>query len=98
MATAARTKKTATRAPAAGNGAPSALDERLKRLNHSIEAAEAAAKDLRSGVEKGTGDLVRDLERTLKHARTNARRVSRAVAKDLKGGPARRPASRPKRA
>jgi hypothetical protein len=97
MATATPTKKTAARGTPAGVG-ERGLDERLERLNHSIEAAEAAAKDVRAGVEKGTRDLVRDLERTLKHARTNARRVGRAVAKDVKHRPARRRPSSAKKA
>ena len=54
------------------------------RLERSIDAAEAALKDLRAGAEKGTHDLVRDVERALKNARANARRVGKAVSKDVR--------------
>ena len=55
----------------------------MERLNRSIDAAEVAVKDLRSGVAKGSGDLVRDLERTLRHARANAQRVGKAVTRNV---------------
>lgn len=59
------------------------LEGSVERIERSIDAAEAAAKDLRTGTEKGSRDLVRDLERTLRNAKTNARRVGRAMAKDI---------------
>ena len=61
------------------------IDESLERLRTSLEAADAAVKDLRSGAGKGSRDLIRDLEQALEHARSNASRVSNAVAKDLEG-------------
>lgn len=58
-------------------------DDPMERLNRSIDAADVAVKDLRSGAAKGTRELIRDLERTLKHARTNAQRVGKAVSSDF---------------
>jgi hypothetical protein len=57
----------------------------MRRVTQAIDAAQMAAKDLRSGLSKGSRDLVRDLERTrtLRDARANARRVGKAVSKDL---------------
>jgi hypothetical protein len=59
------------------------LDASVDRIEKSIDAAEAAAKDLRAGAAKGSRDLVRDLERALRNAKANARRAGRAVSKDI---------------
>jgi len=59
------------------------VDASIDRIEKSIDAAEAAAKDLRAGAAKGSHDLVRDLERTLHNAKANARRIGKAVSKDL---------------
>ena len=78
MATATKKK------PAARRTRPKKTEEPMDKVSRSLEAAEAAVKDMRAGADKSTRDLIRDLETTLKHARTNARRVARAVKKDLK--------------
>lgn len=92
MATAtssATRKKPASRSKkAAGSGVDSAelkrrLESSLERVERSIDAAEMAAKDLRSGTAKGSRDLVQDLERTLRNARANARRIGKSLSKDL---------------
>jgi hypothetical protein len=80
MATA--TKKAPARKSA--NATPRKKEEPIERINRSIDAAEAAVKDLRAGAEKGTRDLIRDLERTLQHARANTERVGRAISKDVR--------------
>lgn len=67
----------------AKRSAPRAGKDPLDRLKGSLDGAEAALKDLRTGASKGTGELVRDLEKTLKHLRSNARQVGREVSKDL---------------
>lgn len=86
------TKKPSTRKSAAKKPAGTrktaktprrAADDPLERVERSIDAAEAALKDLRVGTEKGTRDLMRDLEQTLKHARANAQRVGTAISKDV---------------
>ena len=96
----AKTSKTNRRKPATrrASSAKKAGDDPLERLRGSLDAAEAALKDLRSGAGKGTKQLVRDLEQAVKHLRKNARDVSRAVAKDLAaaGTPARKPSARKK--
>lgn len=64
------------RASATGQGA-------LDRLNDSIDAAQAALKDLRSEMSRGSRVLLKDVDKTLRDARRNVRRVSRTVVKDL---------------
>ena len=64
--------RTATRQPRA-----------LGRLEKSIDAAEAALKDLRTELGQGGRDLVKDLDKTLKDSRKNLRSLSRTVVKDL---------------
>jgi flagellar hook-basal body complex protein FliE len=94
MATATSPKKSTTRArprPAKkDDGVPAAIKERLDQVNSSLDAAEAAAKHLRTGVEKGSRDMVHDLERAVRHARANAERVGKSVAKDFTGSPKKR--------
>jgi ABC-type transporter Mla subunit MlaD len=58
-------------------------DKALERLNDSIDAAQAALKDVRSEMSRGSRELLKDLDTTLKDARKNLRRVSRRVVKDL---------------
>jgi hypothetical protein len=65
-------------AKTAGGGGKS-----LERLHDSIDAAEAALKDVRSEMSRGSRELLKDVERTLRDARKNLRRVSRSVSKDL---------------
>jgi len=78
-------RKTQTRRPAtrqrtgAARGAPDALG----RLNDSIEAAQAALKDLRSEMSRGSRELLKDVDKTLRDARKNLRRASRRIGKDL---------------
>jgi hypothetical protein len=55
----------------------------LGRLEKSIDAAEAALKDLRTELGRGRRDLVKDLDKTLSDSRKNLRSLSREVAKDL---------------
>ena len=83
---ATKTKKAPAKKPATRKSTSKAKTngDPMARVSHSIEAAEAAVKDLGAGADKGTRDLVRDLEKALKHARTNAQKVARAVKKDLK--------------
>jgi len=69
----------------------------LNRLEKSIDAAQAALKDLRTELGRGRRDLVKDLDKTLTDARKNARSLSRTVTKDLgklqKAATTRRPAA-----
>jgi hypothetical protein len=58
-------------------------DKALERLNDSIDAAQAALKDLRSEMSRGSRELLKDVDTTLKDARKNLRGVSRRVVKDL---------------
>ena len=53
------------------------------RLTQSVDAAQAALKDLRKELSKGTRDVLDDLDMTLRDARKNLRSVSRTVSKDL---------------
>jgi hypothetical protein len=55
----------------------------FERLTLSVDAAEAALKDLRKELSKGTRDVLEDLDKTLRDARKNLRTVSRTVSKDL---------------
>ena len=74
-----QTRRPATRQRAAAGGGPDALG----RLNDSIEAAQAALKDLRSEMSRGSRELLKDLDKTLRDARKNLGRTSRRIAKDL---------------
>jgi hypothetical protein len=55
----------------------------LSRLEKSIQAAEAALKDLRTELGQGGRDLVKDLDQTLKDSRKNLRSLSSTIVKDL---------------
>jgi len=48
-----------------------------------MEATQAALKDLRSEMSRGSRDLLKDVDKTLRDARKNLRRTSRRIAKDL---------------
>jgi predicted nucleic acid-binding Zn-ribbon protein len=73
-------RKTQTRRPATRQrGTPDALG----RLNDSIEAAQAALKDLRSEMSRGSRELLKDLDQTLRDARRNLGRTRRRITKDL---------------
>ena len=74
-----QTRRPATRQRGAASGGPDALG----RLNDSIEAAQAALKDLRSEMSRGSRDLLKDLDKALRDARKNLGRTSRRIAKDL---------------
>ena len=74
-----QTRRPATRGRGAGSGGPDALD----RLSDSIEASQAALKDLRSEMSRGSRELLTDLDKTLRDARKNLGRTSRRIAKDL---------------
>jgi len=58
-------------------------EDALGRLTDSIEASQAALKDLRSEMSRGSRDLVADVDKTLRDARKNLRRTSRRIAKDI---------------
>jgi hypothetical protein len=75
-----QTRSTATRPR---SGASRKTPDALGRLNDSIEAAQAALKDLRAEMSRGSRDLVKDVDKTLRDARKNLRRTSRRIAKDL---------------
>jgi ABC-type transporter Mla subunit MlaD len=74
-----QTRRPATRRRTGTAGAPDAL----ARLNDSIEAAQAALKDLRSEMSRGSRELLKDVDKTLRDARKNLGRASRRIAKDL---------------
>ena len=77
-------RKTQTRRPATGQrGAASGGPDALGRLNDSIDAAQAALKDLRSEMSRGSRELLKDLDKTLRDARKNLGRTRRRIAKDL---------------
>lgn len=77
-------RKTQARRPASRQrGAAGGGPEALGRLNDSIEAAQAALKDLRSEMSRGSRELLEDLDKTLRDARKNLGRTRRRIAKDL---------------
>jgi hypothetical protein len=99
-------RTTATRAVRGGaSGARDAGQTAFDRLTQSLEVAQAALKDLRRELSKGTRDVLDDLDTTLKDARTNVRNVRRTVTKDLEqiqqaltaGKPAEPRAARPRK-
>ena len=55
----------------------------MERLNASVEAAQAALKELRGELDRGSRELLHDVDVTLRDARKNVRRVSRQLVKDL---------------
>lgn len=55
----------------------------MERLNASVEAAQAALKELRGELGRGSRELLQDVDVTLRDARKNLRRVSRQLVKDL---------------
>jgi ABC-type transporter Mla subunit MlaD len=69
------TQKT-TKTPARG-------DKALELVNDSIDAAQAALKDLRSEMSRGSRELLKDVETTLRDAHMHLRNVTRHVSKDL---------------
>jgi ABC-type transporter Mla subunit MlaD len=78
-------RKTQTRRPATRRrtGAAAGPPDTLGRLGDSIDAAQAALKDLRSEMSRGSRELLKDVDKTLRDARKNLRRTSRRIAKDL---------------
>src|ERR671910_1265091 len=74
-----QTRRPASRQSSGAGGGPDALG----RMNDSIEAAQAALKDLRSEMSRGSRDLLKDLDRTLRDARKNLGRTRRRIANDL---------------
>jgi hypothetical protein len=74
-----QTRRPATRQRGAASGGPDALG----RLSDSIEAAQAALKDLTLEMSCGSRDLLEDLDKTLRDARKNLGRTSRRIVKDL---------------
>jgi ABC-type transporter Mla subunit MlaD len=78
-----RTTQTRPAATRRRTGAARGTPDALGRLSDSIEAAQAALKDLRSEMSRGSRDLVSDVDKTLRDARKNLRRTSRRIAKDL---------------
>jgi ABC-type transporter Mla subunit MlaD len=77
--------QTGRKRTASGRSKSGAGDKALERLHQSVDAAEAALKDVRSEMSRGSRDLVKDLEKALRDARKNLRRVSRRISKDLEG-------------
>ena len=61
----------------------SAGEKSLERVHDAIEAAQAALKDLRSEMNRGSRVLLKDVETTLRDARKQLRSVNRAVVKDV---------------
>jgi hypothetical protein len=55
----------------------------LERLNASLDAAQDAAKALRTDMGRGTRDLARNLERLIKANRRDAAKLAKAVRRDL---------------
>jgi hypothetical protein len=74
----ARSTPSGTRKAGSGGG-----HKALERLNDSVDAAQAALKDLRSEMSRGSREVLKDVETTLRDARKNLRSVSRRVSKDL---------------
>jgi hypothetical protein len=58
-------------------------DAALDRLSGSIDAAQAALKDLRRELSKGGRDVLKDLDVLLRDARRNLRGAQRTLIKDL---------------
>jgi chromosome segregation ATPase len=78
-------KRTTRKSTAATTRARASGEKALQRLQDSVDAAEAALKDLRKEMGRGSRELLTDVETTLRDARKNLRRVSRSVVKDLEG-------------
>ena len=72
-----KTRRTKS-AKASGRG-----HQALDQLHDSIEAAEAALKDLRSEMSRESRTLLKDVDATLRDARKNIRSVRSRVAKEL---------------
>ena len=78
----AQAKAKTTRRRAASKS-QSAGEKSLERIHDSIEAAQAALKDLRGEMNRGSRVLLKDVETTLRDARKQLRSVNRAVVRDL---------------
>jgi hypothetical protein len=72
-----------TRVRGGASRARGAGEASLERLTQSVEAAQAALKDLRKELSKGSRDVLGDLDMTLRDARKSVRSVRRTVTKDL---------------
>jgi hypothetical protein len=77
----------------------------LERLTASLDAAQEAAKALRTDVGRGTRDMARNVEKMLAATRKDAGRLAKAVRADLAdlqkamiSPPARKPGGKPTRA
>ena len=57
----------------------------LDRLTKSVDAAQAALKDLRGEMSKGSSSLLKDVDKQLKDAHKGLRGASKNVLKDLDG-------------
>jgi ABC-type transporter Mla subunit MlaD len=75
-------RKTRTRS-GASRGRGGDTPDALGRLDDSIESAQAALKDLRAEMSRGSRELLSDVDKTLRDARKNLRRTSRRIANDL---------------
>lgn len=80
MAQGTKTKQSDTKVSARTREAG---DAALERLQDSVDAAEAALKDLRGEMSRGSRQLLTDVEKTLRDARRNLGRIRKRVVKDL---------------
>jgi predicted nucleic acid-binding Zn-ribbon protein len=71
------------RAPARHQAAAAGGQSAYERLNASVEAAQAALKELRGELGRGSRELLKDVELTLRDARKNLRSVSRQIVNEL---------------
>jgi ABC-type transporter Mla subunit MlaD len=76
-------KSARTTGRGAAGKARSGGEKSLDRVRDSIDAAQAALKDVRSEMNRSSRVLLKDVEKTLRDARKELRTVNRAVVKDL---------------
>jgi hypothetical protein len=67
----------------AQRGKSTSDDAALDRLSGSLEAAQAALRDLRRELSKGGREVLKDLDALLRDARKNLRGTRRTLVKDL---------------
>jgi hypothetical protein len=68
-----------------GAGAAKGGPDALGRLSDSLDSTQAALKDLRSQMSRGSRELLKEVDQTLRDARKNLGRTRRRIAKDLEG-------------
>jgi DNA-binding protein HU-beta len=76
-------KKTSSRTAASRRRSSGKEPAALKRLNKSLDTADAALNALRKDVQSGAGDAYKNLRQMVRNARRDSGKLGKAIQKDL---------------